>query len=66
MKASESYACYDSKSELDRGNDKGKKIIDAEPSATVAITKIQKEELEDPEEGEYLFHSHTWVMGSPM
>jgi len=31
-------------------------IIDAEASATVATTKIQKDEPEGPEEGEQLFH----------
>ena len=40
MRASESDACSDSKSEPDKGNDKGKQIIDAEPNATVATTKI--------------------------
>jgi hypothetical protein len=42
LKASESDACSDSESETDKGNDKGKQIIDAEPSATIATTKIQK------------------------
>lgn len=32
-----------------------------EPSVTIAITKIQTNELEDPEEGESLFHSQMWV-----
>jgi hypothetical protein len=49
-----------------RGTDKGKQIIDVEPSATVATTKIQKIEPEDPEEGECLFHSQMWVKGSPL
>ena len=57
MKASESDACSDPESAPDKGNGKGKKIIDAEPSITVATTKIQKNETEDPEEGECLFHS---------
>ena len=57
MGASELDACSESKSEPDKGNDKGKQIIDAEPNATVATTKIQKEEPEDPEEEERLFHS---------
>ena len=48
MKVSELDACLDSESKLDKGNDKGKKIIDAEPNATVATTKVQREELEDP------------------
>eukprot|EP00253_Pinus_taeda_P035110 PITA_35110 len=66
LKVSESYACSDSKLEPDKGNDKGKKIIDAEPNATIAITKIQKEEPKDPEEEEHLFHSQMWVKGSPL
>jgi hypothetical protein len=66
LKASESDACSDSESEPNKGNDKGKQIIDAEPSATVATTKIQKIEPEDPEEGEHLFHSQMWVKGSPL
>ena len=40
MKALESDACFDFESELDKGNDKGKQIIDAEPSATIATTNI--------------------------
>jgi hypothetical protein len=28
--------------------------------------KIQKEEPEDPEEAEHLFHSKMWVKGSPL
>jgi hypothetical protein len=32
-------------------------IIDAEPSATVATTKLQPGEPDEPEEGECLFHS---------
>jgi hypothetical protein len=50
LKASESDAGSDSESEPDKGNDRGKQIIDAEPNATVATTKIQKKEPEDPEE----------------
>ena len=57
MKASESDACSDSESEPDKGNDRGKQIIDAEPNATVATMKIQKEEPEDSEEVEHLFQS---------
>ena len=63
LKAYESNACSDPKSELDKGNDKGKWIIDAEPNATVSTTKIKKNELEDLEEGERLFHSQMWVKG---
>jgi hypothetical protein len=42
LKASESDACSDPESEPDKGNGKGKQIIDADPSATVATAKIQK------------------------
>ena len=66
LKVSESDAGSDSESELDKGNDKGKQIIDADPNATVATAKIQKNEPEDPEEEERLFHSQMWVKGSPI
>ena len=66
MRFFESDACFESKSKPDKGNEKGKQIIDAEPNATVATIKIQKEELEDPEEEEHLFHSQMWVKGSPL
>ena len=66
LKASELDACSDSESEPDKGNDRGKKIIDAEPNATVVTTKIQKKEPEDPEEVECLFHSQMWVNGAPL
>ena len=64
MRASESDACSESESEPDKGNDKGKQIIDAEPNATIAIVKIQKEGSKDPKEGERLFHSQMLVKGS--
>ncbi len=38
-------------SETKKGDDKGKHIIDTEPSATISTTKIHKDEHEDPEEG---------------
>jgi hypothetical protein len=50
LKASELDACSDSESEHENGNDRGKYIIDADPNATIATTKIQKEEPQDPEE----------------
>jgi hypothetical protein len=53
MKSSESDVDSDFDSELN----KGKQIIDAEPSVTIATTKVQPEEPEEPEEGEHLFHS---------
>jgi hypothetical protein len=66
LKASELDACSDSESEPDKGNDRGKKIIDAEPNATVSTMKIQKEEPKDLDEVECLFHSKMWVKGSPL
>jgi hypothetical protein len=53
LKASESEVGSDSESDPD----KGKQIIDAEPSATITTTKVQPSEPEEPEEGEHLFHS---------
>jgi hypothetical protein len=50
LKAYESNECSDSESKPDKGNDRGKQIIDVEPNATVATTKIQKEEPKYPEE----------------
>ena len=64
LKYYESNAYFDSELEPDKGNDKGKQIIDAKPSATMATTKIQKIELKDSEEGGCLFHSQMWVKGS--
>ena len=57
---------FDTKSKPEKGNDRGKKIIDAEPNATIATTKIQKEEPKDSEGEECLFHSQMWVKGSPL
>jgi hypothetical protein len=59
MKASESEVGSDSESDPD----KGKQIIDTEPSAIVATTKVQPSEQE---EGECLFHSQMWVKGAPL
>jgi hypothetical protein len=53
VKAFESDAGSDSESEPERG----RRIIDVEPSATVATTKLQPGEPKEPEEGERLFHS---------
>ena len=66
LKAYESDVGSDFKSEPDKGNDRGKQIINAEPNTIVATMKIQKEEPEDPEEAERLFHSKMWVKGSPL
>jgi hypothetical protein len=60
MKASESEEDSDSESNPERG----KQIIDVEPSATVTTTKFQPSEPEEPEEGEHLFHSQMWVKGT--
>ena len=66
MKACESDACSDSKSEPKKENEKGKHIIDADPNTTISTTKIQMEKLEDPEKGQHHFHSQMWVKGSPL
>ena len=66
MITSESNACSKFESKPDKGNDKGKQTIDAEPNATVATTKIQKEKLKDLEEEERFFHSQMWVKGSSL
>jgi hypothetical protein len=66
LKASESDAGSESELEPDKGNDRGKQIIDAEPNTIVATTKIQKKEPEDPEEAERLLHSQMWVKGFPL
>ena len=64
LKASESDAGSDFESKPNKGTDKGKQIIDVEPSAIMATTKIPKNEPDDLEEGERLFHSQMWVKGS--
>jgi hypothetical protein len=60
VKASKSDAGSDSKSELERG----RWIIDVEPSSIVATTKLHHGEPDEIEEGEGLFHSHMWVKGT--
>ena len=62
MKASESEVDYDSESNLEGG----KWIINVEPSAIVATTKVRPSNPEEPEEGEHLFHSQMWVKGAPL
>jgi hypothetical protein len=62
VKASELDASSDSESELERGI----RIIDVEPSATVATTKLQHGEPDELEEGESIFHSKMWVKGTPL
>ena len=59
MKSSELDPDFNSNSEMD----KGKHIIDVAPSAIVATTHIQPEDLDEPEEGQRLFHSQMWVNG---
>ena len=66
LKALELDAFYDPESEPDKGNDKGKQIIDADPSAIFSTTKIQREDAKDPKEGEHVFHSQMWVKGCPL
>jgi hypothetical protein len=62
VKAFESDADSDSETEPERG----RWIIDMEPSATIATTKLQPGEPDEPEEGEHLFHSQMWVKGTPL
>jgi hypothetical protein len=54
--------------ELDSNSkkNKGKQIIDVEPTATIVATTIQLEEPEELEEGDHLFHSQMWVNGTPL
>jgi hypothetical protein len=62
LKASESEADSDSES----NHEGGKQIINVEPSVTITTTKVQLSKLEEPEEGEHLFHSQMWVNGAPL
>jgi hypothetical protein len=62
VKSSESDADYDSKPEPKRG----RQIIDTKPSATIATTKLQRSEPDEPKEGENLFHSKMWVKGTSL
>ena len=57
-------ACFDFELEPNKRNNKGKEIIDAEPNATITTTKIHKNDTEDLDEGEHLFHPQMWVKGS--
>ena len=66
IKASELDTYSDTESEPEKGNDRGKNIIDAETNATISTTKIQKKEPKYLEEEEHLFHSQMWVKGSPL
>jgi hypothetical protein len=40
--------------------------MNVEPIVTIATNKFQPKELEEPEEGEHLFHSHMWVKRNPL
>jgi hypothetical protein len=62
VKASKSDAGSDSELEPERG----RQIIDAQPSATVSTTKLQPGEPDDPEEGECLFLSCMWLKYTPL
>ena len=62
VKAFESDVGYDSDSELEMEI----QIIDVEPKAIVATTKLQPCEPDEPEEGYQLFHLHMWVKGTPL
>ena len=53
-------------SDLDLEIEKGKKINDTKPSAPITTMQIQLEDIEDLEEGEYLFHLYMWVKGTPL
>ena len=44
----------------------GRKIIDTDPTTTIATITIQLEELVDPGDGAHLFHSHMWVKENPL
>jgi hypothetical protein len=62
VKAFESDVGSDSELEPERG----RQIIDVEPSATVPTTKLQPGEPDELEEGERLFHSQMWVKGTSL
>jgi hypothetical protein len=62
VKAYESDEGFDSESKPE----KGRWIIDEEPSSTIATTKIHPGEPDELEEGKHLFHSQMWVKGTPL
>jgi hypothetical protein len=62
VKAYESDAGSDSDPELE----KGRQIINMEPSSTIATTKLQPSEPDDPKEGQRLFHSKMCVKCTPL
>jgi hypothetical protein len=56
----------ESKPDPDSKHNKGKKIIDAKPTATIGTKTIQPKEPEEIDEGERLFHSQKCVKGTPL
>jgi hypothetical protein len=62
VKASKLDVSSNSKSEPKRG----RQIIDVKPRDTIATTKLHLGELDEPYEGEHLFHSQMWVKGTPL
>jgi hypothetical protein len=52
-------------SDLESKRKRGRWIIDAEPSATIATTsKVHPNEPDEPKEDEHVFHSNMWVKGT--
>jgi hypothetical protein len=62
VKSSELDAGPDSKSETERGI----KIIDVEPNATISTKNLESGRPKEPEKGKHLFHSQMWVKGTPL
>jgi hypothetical protein len=60
VKASESDVGSEFELELERG----RQIIDVEPSATISTTNLYPSEPDETEEVERLFHSKLWVKGT--
>ena len=52
--------------ESNSGNTGKGKIIDADPGVIVVTATIQPKEPKNTKEGEHLFHSQMWVMGTPL
>jgi hypothetical protein len=53
-------------SEYESEPERGRQIIDVEPSSIVSTTKLQPGEPDEPEEEECLFNSQMWVKGTPL
>jgi hypothetical protein len=51
------YFELEANSDSESNPEGGKRIIDVEPNTTVAATKVQPSEPDEPEEGGHLFHS---------